>query len=72
MTTKTAEGIRLGELIRKKREAKSLSRLELADKLGYSLRAVEQWERGERVPSAVVFLAICFYLASLDFKEWTI
>jgi transcriptional regulator with XRE-family HTH domain len=51
--------ITFGVSLRSLRETKSLSRQELADKSGFTLRAIEQWERGEREPSAVALAKLC-------------
>ena len=41
---------RIGEVILKARQAKGLSREELAARIGCSLFALRRWERGESVP----------------------
>lgn len=44
-----------GKMIRKKREEKCLSRIELANKASISVRTLEGWENG-REPSDLVLL----------------
>lgn len=44
--------ILFGQKLREVRELRGLERQELATKLRVSLRAIEQWERGEREPMA--------------------
>ena len=41
---------RIGEVILKARQAKGLSREELAARVGCSLFALRRWERGESAP----------------------
>jgi transcriptional regulator with XRE-family HTH domain len=56
--------IRLKEL----REEKGLSSRELAKKLNVSDRAVQRWEKGERVPNAdSVILLARFFDVSADY-----
>jgi len=44
------EARRIGEAISRARQAKGLSREELAARIGCSLFALRRWERGESVP----------------------
>jgi transcriptional regulator with XRE-family HTH domain len=43
--------VRFGFALSENRERKGLTRQALGDAAGYTLRAIEQWERAEREPS---------------------
>lgn len=45
----------IGKNIREARKAKGMTQTELATTLGYTLRAVQNWEQGNRVPRVDVF-----------------
>ncbi len=50
------------------RKSKHLTQAQLADKLGYSDKAVSRWERGDTLPDIDVLYELCsFYGVSLDF-----
>ena len=58
MTEKDPKMVRLGGRIRELREGAGLSREQLGDAAGVSLRAVVQWELGEREPGWFNMLAL--------------
>jgi transcriptional regulator with XRE-family HTH domain len=56
---KDPKKVQLGQRIRELREGKGLTREQLADAACVSLRAVVQWELGEREPGWFNILALC-------------
>jgi transcriptional regulator with XRE-family HTH domain len=56
MTTEPAPG--LGAAIRRQRKARDLSQPQLAEKLGMSVNAVSQFERGVTVPGVYTLTAL--------------
>lgn len=49
---------KLGTFLRKIRKAQKLSQTQLAEKIGYSLDAVGNWEKGERAITLEAFVRI--------------
>ena len=60
-----------GQKLRELRESRGLSREQLATESGYSLRGIEQWERGEREPSAIALakLSAALGVSCAEFSE---
>ena len=58
MPEKDPKKVQLGDRIRELREAAGLDREQLADGAGVSVRAVIQWELGEREPGWFNMLAL--------------
>ena len=58
MSVKDPKKVQLGNRIRELREGAGLSRENLADATGVSVRAVVQWELGEREPGWFNMLAL--------------
>jgi transcriptional regulator with XRE-family HTH domain len=58
MAEKDPKMVRLGERIRELREGAGLSRDQMAEAAGVSVRAVVQWELGEREPGWFNMLAL--------------
>jgi transcriptional regulator with XRE-family HTH domain len=58
VTEKDPKKVRLGNRIRQLREEAGFSRKQLAETAGVSLRAVVQWELGEREPGWFNVLAL--------------
>lgn len=59
MPEKDPKKVRLGQRVRELREGKGLTREQLADAAGVSVRAVIQWEIGVREPGWFNILALC-------------
>ncbi len=58
MPDKDPKKVQLGNRIRELREAAGLGRQQLADGAGFSVRAVIQWELGDREPGWFNMLAL--------------
>ena len=59
MAEKDPKKVQLGNRIRELREGAGLSREQMADAASVSIRAVVQWELGEREPGWFNMLALC-------------
>ena len=51
--------IKVGKFIAEKRKNKSLTQMELAEKLNITDRAVSKWECGKSLPDASIMLDLC-------------
>ena len=51
--------IKIGKFIAAKRKEKSLTQVEVAERLGITDRAVSKWERGLALPDASLMLNLC-------------
>ena len=50
------------------RKAKGLTQIQLADKFGYSDKAVSKWEHGEAIPDIETLFSLCeYYGVTLDY-----
>ena len=56
--------IKIGKFIAAKRKRKSLTQVEVAERLGITDRAVSKWERGLALPDASIMLNLCSILGS--------
>ena len=56
--------IKIGKFIAAKRKKKSLTQVEVAERLGITDRAVSKWERGLALPDASIMLNLCSILGS--------
>lgn len=63
--------VRFGKRLRELREAKGMSRKQLAESMGLSERAIVQWELGEREPGWFNVLALCESLG-VDCSSFTV
>ncbi len=70
MTEKNPKMVRLGGRIRELREGAGLSREQLGEAAGVSVRAVVQWELGEREPGWFNMLALAEALG-VDCRAFT-
>ena len=50
---------KIGKFIAEKRKEKSLTQMQLAEKLGITDRAVSKWETGRSMPDASIMLELC-------------
>ncbi|MCL2587690.1 MAG: helix-turn-helix domain-containing protein [Firmicutes bacterium] len=50
---------KIADRIRSLREDRKMTQKQIADKLGLSINAVSQWERGICVPSAETVIELC-------------
>ncbi len=67
MITKDVKPI-IAEKLTVLRKEKGITQAELAEKLGYSDKAVSRWEHGETLPDINVLCELCvFYDVTLDF-----
>ena len=58
----------IGNNLSSLRKNKKLTQLELADKLGYSDKAISKWENGDTLPDIETLYQLCnFYHVTLDF-----
>ena len=58
----------IGNNLSSLRKNKKLTQLELAEKMGYSDKAVSKWEKGDTLPDIETLYQLCnFYQVTLDF-----
>lgn len=58
----------IGENLSELRKEKKLTQLELADKFGYSDKAISKWEKGDTLPDIETLSDLCdFYGVTLDY-----
>ena len=51
--------IKIGRFIAERRKEKSLTQMQLAEKLGISDRAVSKWENGRSMPDSSIMPELC-------------
>ena len=51
--------LKIGKFIARKRKAKNLTQMQLAEALGVTDRAISKWECGRSLPDASIMLALC-------------
>ena len=51
--------IKIGKFIAERRKNKSLTQMQLAEKLGITDRAVSKWENGKAMPDSAIMLELC-------------
>ena len=51
--------IKIGKFIAERRKLRSMTQMQLAEKMGVSDRAVSKWERGKSMPDSSIMLELC-------------